>query len=340
MPSGKSRRVALTKTVHIDSNVHFWFMLTGSCRAQDTETPCDQLRVGEMSFNSKYSFIAPGSFRTGSAPGYRITRHIDPSRFTNADLENYIETREKIVAHSLATAKPVPEEDGRYRVRVYIYCPPCACQIATALDICQFSDKKSFVEFYIRIDNQKMCSCAVSVSGIHGLISVMDFVKSREAETYNSDYAVNRLKNIDRDWLERVIYNYAEEHLMSTLSPTNQLARIAEFHVNEKSCAAIIQLGEADYCVPLMRAPPFPPFEPGQLPKETELYRICQQSRYVLSRGPFWTWEREYMGTYTQRAPLPSRQPPLARPDTSHAAESMERRTKRPRSSTSDEAGP
>ena len=313
-------------------------MLTGSCRAQDTETPCDQLCLGEMSFDRKYSFIASGSVLTRSAPGYRITRHIDPSAFTSADLEKYIETQEQILAHRLAADEPVPNEESRYRVKVYIYCPPCACQVATALDICQYSDKKSFVEFYIRIDHHQMCSCSSSISKIDGLISVIEFVKKSEGKDLGQGFFVDRLKTIDRDWLERQIHNYAEEDRLSTLSPANQLARIAEFHKREESCAAIIQLGEADYCVPLMGVPPFRPFEPGQLPRETWLYRL-QQNKVVSPRDEIWTWEREYMGTYTPKAPLPPRQPPFAKLDKIKADESAERGTKRSRSSASDEEG-
>ena len=330
----------LTETVYMDTKTQIWFILTGSCRAQDTEKPCDQLRLGEMSFTYKYSFIAPGSVHTGSAPGYRITRHIDPSNFTYADLESYIENREKIVAHYLAQGESIPKEEDRYRVKVYIYCPPCACQVATALDICQYSEKKPFVEFYIRIDNQRMCSCAVSVSRIEGAISVMDYVKKMEVTGSTAEILFDRLKTIDRDWMERQIYNYAEEDRLSTLSPANQLARIAEFHENEKSCAAIILLGEADYCVPLMGVPPFRPFEPGQIPKETEIFRVRQKYRFVPSRGGNWAWERDYMGTYTPRAPLPAKQPSPARINGTQAAESAERPTKRPRSSASGEEDP
>ena len=81
-----------------------------------------------------------------------------------------------------------------------------------------------------------MCSCGILVSRIDGLISVIEHVKSMEAKNSSSDYAgdvVNLLKTIDRDWLERQIYNYAEEDRMSTLSPAAQLARVAGFHKHE-----------------------------------------------------------------------------------------------------------
>ncbi len=139
----------LTRIVLLDENKKIIFMLTEPCRAQSSETPCDQLRLGEMSFQREYSFIAPGSFLTQSAPGYRITKHIEPSRF------NW----------------------GHLRDNVYIYCPPCACQVATALDICQYRDSKDKVEFIIRIDPQQITSCSMSASRIEGLISVIEQLK-------------------------------------------------------------------------------------------------------------------------------------------------------------------
>lgn len=227
-------------------------MLTEPCRAQSSETPCDQLRLGELSFQRQYSFITPGSFRTQSAPGYRITKHIEPSHFTYADLKKYAVNLDEIKLHAITNGDPVPKVDGRFRVNVYIYCPPCACQVATALDICEYRDRKDYVEFKIRIDPQRMTSCSMSVSRIEGLISVIEQLKETEIRPFIDNQTASRLQSIDREWLERQVYEYTEEDRLSMLSPKNQLARIVEFHSQEPSCAAIIMLGEADFSIPLM----------------------------------------------------------------------------------------
>lgn len=309
-------------------------MLTESCRAQDSEISCDQLRLGDMSFASQYSFIAPGSVPTHSAPGYRITKYIDPSNFSYVDLERYIENQEAVKAHAIAIGEPAPEVDGHYRVRVYIYCPPCACQIATALDICRYRDKRSFVDFCIRIDHRQMTSCSASVSRIEGLINVNDYLKEAEKQISLDDVKVEQLKSFDREWLERQIYDYTEEDRLATLSPEIQLARIAEFHKSEASCAGIILLGETDYCVPLMGVPPFPPFEPGRLLRETQLYQFSQVWSNRASRHKI--WERHYMGTYSPKTPLPPKQPTQVRSGTMQTLESAQRGPKRPRSSNSE----
>ena len=299
----------LTQSVYLDEKVQIFFVLTETCRALDSGTPCDQSCLGTMSFQQQHSFIAPGSFRTHSAPGYRITNRIEPSLFTDADLEKYIEFQDQILAHKLAVGEPAPREDSRYRVRVYIYCPPCACQLATALDICQHSDKKQFLEFCIRIDHRQRTTCSASVTRIEGVISVIDYIK--EMERFPSlDYeTVDRLKSIDREWLERNIYDYTEEDRLGTLPPADQLARIADFHQNDDSCAAIILLGEADYSVQFAGVPPFRPFEPGRLPRETELF----WGRQTYEGYGRWSWEREYMGTYSPKAPMLPRLPPPVR---------------------------
>lgn len=324
----------LTEIVYLDTKVQFFFVLTECCRAQGSETPCDQLRLGAMSFMEQYSFIALGSVRTKTAPGYRIARHIYPSRFTYLDLQKHVENQDTIKAHAIVNGEPEPEEGDRYRVvKVYIYCAPCACQIATALDICKYRNNKSFVEFCIRIDHRQMTGCSVSVSRVEGLISVIEYLKDTEKSNNMGDYEIDRLKSIDREWLERQIYDYTEEDRLAMLSPANQLARIAELHKNEMQCAAIILLGEADYCAPLMRVPPIREFEPGGLPRETQLFRSWQKYNDMHSGS---SWMRDYLGTYSPKSPLPPKKSAPVRSDTNPTTESVQPASKRPRSSTSE----
>ena len=336
MSSGKLLLLGLIGTVFLENTLKIFFVLTKSCRAQDSDPCCDQTTLGTMSFEPKYSFITPKSVQTRSAPGYRITKHIEPSALTNADLEKYVENQNAIKAYAISNNEPVPEDDGHYRVKVYIYCPPCACQVATALDICHYRDKKDFIDFYIRIDHRQKTSCSASASWIEGLVSIVDHLKDKERSQDHSmgDITINNMKALDREWIERQVYDYTEEDRLVTLSSANQLARIAKFHLTEPSVAAIILLGEADYCVPLMGVPPFRPFESGRLPRETQLFKNWQ--RFVWS-SIGWHWEREYIGTFSSRAPLPPRRPAPVDSNTTEILESAQRGSKRPRSSTSDD---
>lgn len=336
MSLGKLSLLELTGTVHMDEKQQLFFVLTESCRAQNSESPCDQTILARMAFEWKHSFIAPGGFRTHSAPGYRITKYINPSEFTSADLEKYVENLNARKLYAITNNEPRPEDDGRYRIKVYIYCAPCACQVATALDICEHSDNKAFVDFCIRIDHRQKTSCSSSASRIEGLISVVGHLKEEETVGYlMSNWGVKRMKWIDREWLEQQIYDYTEEDRLATPLPANQLTRIAKSHGEEHSCAAIVLLGEADYCVPLMEAPPFRPFESGRLPRETQLFKY--QLKYS-TLGDLY-WERKYLGTYSPRAPFPPRRPAPAGSDTTETLESAQRGFNRPRSATEDQEG-
>ena len=283
----------------------------------------------------KHSFIAPGSYKTHSAPGYRITKFINPAEFTFIDLDKYLEGRTAMEAHAITTGDPLPAVEDYYRVKVYIYCPPCACQVATALDICQYSSKKDLVDFCIRIDHRQKTSCSASVSRIEGLVSVVSHLKEKEKSTPMDEYMADKFKSIDREWLEQEVYHYTEEDPFAIPSPVDLLARIAELHQGETRCAAIILLGEADYCVPLMGVPPFSPLEPARLPQETQLFRYMQKYRSEAVRS----WERCYMGTYTSKAPLPTKRPAPVDSITTPLSESAQRGSKRSKSSASDQEG-
>ena len=319
------------RVAYLDTKTHVFFILTEPCRAQNSEIACDQADLGSMSFMRKYDFVTTGSVKTRSAPGYRIAKYIDPVKFTNADLETHYENQNALKANAIARGEHVPDDDGRYHVRVYIYCPPCACQIATALSVCVYRDKKDLVDFVIRIDHRLKTCCSASFSRVDGLVSVIDFIKGQEKTESLGDWEAERLEKIDREGVEQQIVDYTEENHMVTLSPANQLERIARFHKEEDSCAAIVMLGEADYTIPLMGSPPFPPLQSGPLPRETYIFR--NEQKYSQSRG--WCWDRVFLGTYTPRTPLPFKKPAPVGSDTAQTPESTQRSSKRPRSSTS-----
>ena len=290
-----------------------------------------------MSFSEKYSFIAPGSVRTRSAPGYRIFKHIDPANsnrtgFTRAELDKHIQDHNAIKADAIANGDSEPEDNDLYHVRVYIYCPPCACQIATALDICRYRNKNNFVYFFIRIDHRLKTCCSASFSSVEGLISVIDYIKEREKSNTLRGREVARLGAIDREWIERNIGDYTEEDHLAMLPPASQLKRIAKEGMD---CVAVIILGEADYSIPLMGVPPFRPLDSGPLPRETYIFR--HEQKILSSRE--WYWDKVFMGTYTSSDPLPPKRPAPIGSDTIQMPESTQRASKRPRSSTSDAEG-
>ena len=149
--------------VFLDLKTKIFVVLTEQCRRQGSGTPCDQMSPGDMSIGHYIynSFLARGSLQTGSAPGYRIAKRIDAQEFSTADLAACIQAQDTQRVRYLMDGEEgeLLDECNPYVVHVYIHCPPCACQIATALDICVYHQISPFVEFHIRIDHHRPASC-------------------------------------------------------------------------------------------------------------------------------------------------------------------------------------
>ena len=248
-------------------------------------------------------FVPPGAYQIGSSPGHWIAKDIDPQKFTSIDLEKLAETHRTLQVHAIDEGETALPIESQFSVKLYIYCPPCACQIATALEICRSAGKSLYLDIRIRVDYRQPTSCSLSSSRIDGLASLIDYIKRQESSSDLSEYEKADLKAVDRQWLEQTIYDYEEEVQITTPSPANRLSHIVRPHKGEDSCAAIVILGEADYCIPLMGAPPFPPFKTGRMPQETQLYRSIQGYDHK------WHWKRHYMGTYSRRYPLTKKRP-------------------------------
>lgn len=263
------------------------------------------MNLGDMSINHSVanSFLAPGSLQTGSAPGYRVGKRINAQEFFEVDLAAYREAQDAQRTRYLRDNGELPDQFSPYVVDVYIYCPPCACQIATALDICIYNQKSPFVEFHIRVDHGRPASCCPSMSNIDGLISLVEYLKKEETVTYMGSSFVQILKAFDREWLDQAIYHADEKTIVQTPSPNDQLTQIVRHHFKDEYTAAIVILGEADYCIGLMDAGPFPPIASGTVLRENRMFMMYQ--RYVTPH-PGWQWEREYVGDYSPKAPTVS----------------------------------
>ena len=316
----------------LGSKTKVFFILTEQCRKQGAGIPCDQMNLGDMGIthSRSNSFLAPGSLQTGSAPGYRIGKRINAQEFFVADLAAHTEAHEAQRTRSLMDDSEPPDQFSPYVVNVYIYCPPCACQIATALEICVYHQKSPFVEFHIRIDHGRPASCCPSMSNIDGLISIVEYLKKAEIVENLGSRFVQELKAFDREWLDHAIYHAGEKKIVQTPSPNDQLAQIVCHHYTDEYTAAIVILGEADYCIRLMGAGPFPPIESGCVLREDQIFMMRQ--RYVTPR-PGWRWEREYVGDYSPKAPIVSSRSPTSASKEVEADKSSVESRKRPRRS-------
>ena len=325
--------------VYLDARAKIFFVLTEQCRKQGSGTPCDQMNLGDMSIghNETNSFLARGSLQTGSAPGYRIAKRIDAQVFSTADLAAYTEAQDTQRLRYLQDGEEgeLPDQFNSYVVHVYMYCPPCACQIATALDICVYHQKSPFVEFHIRIDHYRPTSCCPSISNIDGLISIVQYLKEEERKELVGRWA-ETLKAFDREWLDHAIYYAGSDEIKQTASPEDQLNRIIGYHNEDQRTAAIVILGEADYSIRLMDAGPFPPIESGRVPREDQIFMMSQRYRYTTqytTQRLEMRWHREYVGNYSPKAPIVSSQPPTSSSKDLEADRSSAESRKRPRNS-------
>ena len=277
------------------------------------------------------SFLAPGSLQTGSAPGYSIAKRIHAEEFFPVALATYTEAQDVQRLRYLRDGDEPPHQFCPYVVHVYIYCPPCACQIATALDICVYPQKSPFVDFHIRIDHHRPTSCCPSMSNIDGLISIVEYLKEAErVQVLAGSRFAEIVKAFDREWLDHAIYHAGEDEIAQTPSPEDQLSQIIGHHHRDECTAAVVILGEADYCIRLVDAGPFPPIESGRFPREYQIFMLSQRDS---TQHGGWRWEREYVGNYTAKAPIVSSRPPTSSSQDVEADKSSAESRKRPRSS-------
>ena len=167
------------------------------------------------------------------------------------------------------------------------------------------------------------------MSNIDGLISIVQYLIEKERiQGLVSRYA-EILKVFDREWLDHAIYHAGEDETIQTASPEDQLSQIIGHHRTDEHTAAIVILGEADYCISLVDAGPFPPIESGRVPREDQIFMMFQ--RYITQRS-VWRWEREYVGNYSPKAPIVSSRPPTSLSKDLDADKSSAESRKRPRS--------
>lgn len=286
------------------------------------------MRLGQMSFSGMFSYIPPTSIEIHTAPGFCIGEHIKPQDFTKVDLNQYLQNYESRRARAFERDEYFPEVI-RHKVKVYVYCSPCACQIATALDVCQHTGTYLLVTFHIRIDYRQATSCCAPSSSLDGICSAIDHLKDVEkSDLYGIEPTeLDRIKLIDRRWMELEEYRTGELEGAPESSPESHLTRIANYHRGAEDVAGIVILGEADYCVPLLGAHPFPSFEAGSRLRENMMFMLEQKYSHVM-RG---AWQRSYLGTYSSKPPI-TRNPSLPTTvDKRQSDDTPEEKSKRPK---------
>ena len=324
--------------VYLSTLIPLFFVLTEQCRNESTVFPCEQTNLGEPALsNTKYCFAATGSRLTGSSPGNWIAQEINPQKFTNIDLEKNTGQYQTLLALAIENGESAPPESDIFAVKVYIYCAPCVCQIATAVNIGLKANEPRNLNVRIRVDFRLGTSCSMSSSRLDGLTSSIDYIKIQERQSL----MVEVLKLFDRQWMEQSIFDdddddHEDKHQNHTTAPSlgSDFSHIVRVHSEDELTGPIVILGEADFCIPFMGAPPFPPFKPGRMPKETQIYQHMQ--KYTTN----YRWCRQFLGTYTQQEPLEKKRPSNAMSDTRVGNDESEPQAKRREISQPDKGKP
>lgn len=180
--------------------------------------------------------------------------------------------------------------------RVYIYCAPCACLLATAFNICRQAGSRAttYFEFLVRPDDRLVSSCCFQKDRSVGLASLIESVKKIES---SETYLENHLKLLDGIWVEQRLYEIEEEtDLPQSSTKIAQIGgKVLSSQKSGELAAGIIILGELGYCLQIMGSRPFA--SNPRIPKETEIFQM--KERYVEGKS---LWIRKFLGTCTPRA--------------------------------------
>lgn len=263
-----------------------YFVLTGQCRNQASQSPCQLRELGKDCAEMDNSFFMLQRIGCWSI-GKLIADTLNPSEFTSVDLNELTGKSYYDLSDLQKLALPV--------ATVYLYCAPCACLLATAFDICREagSRAKTFFKFLVRPDDRLVSSCCFQEDRSLGLASLIENI--REIESTPS--LANHLDCTDRIWVEQRLYEIEEETDLP--QPSSKIAemggKVLSSHDSVEDTAGIVILGELGYSLPIMRSPPFA--SKPRIPKETEIF----QMKYKWVDGKY-NWTRKFLGTYLPKA--------------------------------------
>ena len=266
-----------------------FFVLTSRCLYASSKCSCDMYNLGEQSFAREVRGFTTGSYAQWNL-GKRIANLLPLQNITTTDTERqYYRVIED-------------EKEGKARLQslatVYVYCPPCVCQIETAYDLCIGYGISPLLNFVIRIDDRIPVDCCSETTGIHGLVSLNNKIKEIEDSDYWPMGDIGpKTHYIDRPWIERRVYEAEQETYQPSFwdNPSQNVNRIfGEVWGESNKKAIVVILTELEHCSLMVESPPFPQ-EPRK-PRETEIFEFHHDN---LS----WKWLRTYAGSYCPRKP-------------------------------------
>jgi Prion-inhibition and propagation len=187
--------------------------------------------------------------------------------------------------------------------KMFILCPPCLCQLHTALLICLGAEVSPLLEFCIRIDDRLPSSCCRGGQPSERLKSFDQRIKYLEGRMTAAKavpiQAANNIGRIDCPWLEKRIFR-VEGDLIEPLFAEDPSAIVSDMLADctdkRLPTAGIVILGELSCCNVILEDVFMT--RSARKPRETDIYEL-KRSRDEIAKVDRWT--RAYAGAYARR---------------------------------------
>jgi hypothetical protein len=172
---------------------------------------------------------------------------------------------------------------------VLIYCPPCVCQVHTALSLISSPWRwSSLINVKIRVDDRIHSSCCNEGSPSAKIRSLRDELGNRSSAPAG---------HFDRPWLDQRLEDLDEEDSEEEGGHPPLSEQTAGDHNNPgyeewPPLLQVIVLGECDPMTTVMRNPPFK--REAKRPRANRIYHMGATS----------VWKRKLLGTFNPRKPL------------------------------------
>jgi hypothetical protein len=180
--------------------------LTATCLKSSTQHPCNMLNLGrEIAKAPRYQW--PFSHASIYDTRHSLARRVDGIFNQTTDLRRELEDLGgPFVLNDILTDHNLTHILFPLAI-TYIYCPPCVCQLQTAVNLCDIVSS-TLHNYSIRPDDRLTTSCCIRQNRIDGLRSIYETVRHSEslAVATKSSGVPIVAKYIDMVWLEERLY--------------------------------------------------------------------------------------------------------------------------------------
>ena len=271
-------------------------VLTAPCRLVSEDLSCES-SLGQLFSYEVNQLTDPSHLANETHPWDLASRLLSTICILGTAMD--MDTLPALQRDAQLEGKELPVE----KEKVYIYCPPCICQVWTAFRICKGAKgpEEALLQFCVRIDDRLTATCCRASSNTAKLISITEQIRSIEMDGKHlyPFYQGKNIKYIDRDWIDQRLYDQEDELFQaSAVGEARSLAFIFD-QFPKKDVSAVIVLGERDHLVPMLQYPPFQKYE--KTLRENQFFQVKRQAATTNE----WSWSLKYLGSFTAKKTKP-----------------------------------